>query len=395
MLENKIISCFISSREAFDRLIPIIKETSAFSPFAEKVVGYIGEFYSNDPAAKSVDLDVLRQRLVVDNPKKDFLVEEFLSMLPKDFSVENVVSLYEELYRDNIRMQLIHSLNNKDDEKTEKLMEELQTFSVEEKEESVFNATPIEELNEHFTGRNLIPIYPTALSDSLGGGVPRQSQLCIMARPDVGKSVAAINMAVGAAEKGFKVLYIGNEDPAPKMVLRILSRFLRQPEAEIRKSPKKSYEEAMKRGYGNVFFLEMHPGNYAELRKAIEKYTPDVVVLDQIRNMHFKAESMTMNLEAGVIACRNLAKEFNHVSIVVTQAGDSASNKLVLEMNDVEWSNTGVAAQMDLMVGVGQNPDLKERGLVVLSFPKNKFTAPIKPITANIEYDKNRITVNQ
>ena len=135
-------------------------------------------------------------------------------------------------------------------------------------------------------------------------------------------------MAV-AAEKGFRVLYVGNEDPAPKMVMRILSRFLRKPEHEFRNQPDTD-QIALDRGYSNIFFKEMHPGNYAELRSWIVKLNPDVVVIDQIRNMNFKADSMTINLEQGVIATRNLAKEFNLVMVVITQAGDSATNKVVL-----------------------------------------------------------------
>src|SRR3990172_4958453 len=175
--------------------------------------------------------------------------------------------------------------------------------------------------------------------------------------------------------------------------MRILSRFLRKPESEF-KTLKGADKLAMDRGYSNVFFKEMHPGNYTELRTWIEKLRPDVVVIDQIRNMNFKPDSMTINLEQGVIATRNLAKEFNLVMVVITQAGDSATNKVVLDMNDVEWSNTGVAAQMDLMIGVGQNPNLKEQGIVILSFPKNKLCAPIKPISASIDYELNRITVS-
>lgn len=394
MNENKLIACFLRSREAYEKVSVYLLDKYMFSPFGSKVVEEIKSFYDEDPAAQHVDLDLIKQRLISASPKKDFLIEEYFSAVPSDVSVSNVLKLYEDVYKDSLRNELILCLNNKDDDKANELIEQLQSFSVEESDEGIYNATPIKELNVHFTGHNLIPIYPTALNSILGGGVPRQSQICIMARPDVGKSTVAINMAVGAAEKGFKVLYVGNEDPAPKMVMRILSRFLRKPEHEFRSLPDTD-AIALERGYGNVFFKEMHPGNYSELRTWIEKLNPDVVVIDQIRNMNFKPDSMTINLEQAVIATRNLAKEFNLVMVVITQAGDSATNKVVLDMNDVEWSNTGVAAQMDLMIGVGQNPMLKEQGIVILSFPKNKLCAPLKPMSANIDYTLNRITVSQ
>lgn len=394
MNESKLIACFLKSREAYEKILPFLDKQRPFSAFGQRIIEEIISFYDTDLTATQIDLDIIQQRLIAESPKKDFLIQEYFSGIPVEVSVNNVLKMYEDLAKDNIRTELILSLNNKDDEKANELIEELQSFSVEQDQESVYNATPIKELNKYFTGINLIPIYPSALNNMLGGGVPRQSQICIVARPDVGKSTVAINMAVGVAEKGFRVLYIGNEDPAPKMVMRILSRILRKPEHEF-KGMEEADKIALERGYGNIFFKDMHPGNYNELRASIEKLKPDFVVIDQIRNMDFKPDSMTINLEQGVIATRNLAKEFNLVMVVITQAGDSATNKVVLEMNDVEWSNTGVAAQMDLMIGVGQNPDLKDQNIVILSFPKNKLTAPIKPISANIQYDINRITVSQ
>lgn len=394
MLENKLVACIIKSRGAYEKISKCLNNAHIFSSLGTRVVEEVQSFYNVDPSAEHVDLDLIKQKLIAENPKKDFLIEEYFANIPAEVSALNVVKLCEDMYKDSLRSDLILCLNSKDDERADELIKQLQSFSVEEDEEGIYNATPIEELNKHFTGTNLIPIYPTALNTILGGGVPRQSQICIVARPDVGKSTVAINMAVGAAEKGFRVLYVGNEDPAPKMVMRILSRFLRKPEHEFRNQPDTD-QIALDRGYSNIFFKEMHPGNYAELRAWIVKLNPDVVVIDQIRNMNFKADSMTINLEQGVIATRNLAKEFNLVMVVITQAGDSATNKVVLDMNDVEWSNTGVSAQADLMIGVGQNPNLKEQGIVILSFPKNKLCAPIKPMSANIDYELNRITVSQ
>lgn len=339
MHENKLIACLLASRGAYKRVLPLLEKHAVFTPFGERVVREIISFYETDPKAESVDVELLKQSLIQENPKRGFIIQEYFAGIPVNVSVDNVLRIYEDTYKDSLRMELISCLNSKDDKRANELIEKLRTSVVEEVDEGLYNATSIEELSTHFTGNNLIPIYPTALNNILGGGVPRQSQICIMARPDVGKSTVAINLAVGAAEQGFKVLYIGNEDSAPKMVMRILSRFLRKPEAEFKETPAESYKEALERGYSNVYFKEMHPGNYSELRGWIEKINPDLVVLDQIRNMHFKTESMTMNLESGVIACRNLAKEFNLVMIVITQAGNSAAGKVTLEMEDVEWSN--------------------------------------------------------
>jgi hypothetical protein len=396
MQEHKIISTILGSRDAYLKL-SAVAEDHAFSEFGLAVYREIVDFYETDPSIPYVDRDIIQTQLLKKHPKKEGLIQDYLASLPAPSSADNILRLYNDQKREKIKEELIIALSAGHDNKINSLVEEYNAFEVEEdtRSEEIYNATSVEELEVHFTGKNLIPIYPSALSDAIGGGVPRQSQIGIFAPPDVGKTTIAINATVGAAEKGFRALYIGNEDPPAKMVFRILTRFTRRTETELRRDPKGSLEIAISNGYKNFFFKPMHPGTGAEVRKWVERLKPDVVVIDQIRNMEFKSESMTQNLEAGCIFMRNLAKEFNFVSIVVTQAGDSAIGKTVLHYDDVQWSNIGVAATMDFMIGGGQTQDMKEQGIIMLSFPKNKFTAPIRPIIANIQYALNRITVNQ
>lgn len=388
---HKIISTLLASKESFDILAPYITRSdvdeASWAIFEE-----IQTYYERDPKATKVDNDVVLARLVKKNNIHPIVLEDVFSHLPEPSSAPNLIETFVEAKKERLITSILVSIHDHDNDKIKQYMEEYLTYNIEEIKEEMFNGTAIEELENHFTGRNLIPLFPTMVSDAIGGGIPRQSQICIFARPDVGKSTAAINTAVGAAERGFRILYIGNEDPAPKMMYRIITRFTRVPEEKLRTDPKGYFEAAIAAGYPNLYFVPMHPGGYTELRKWIERIKPDIVVIDQIRNMHFKKESMTINLEQGCIATRNLAKEFNFVSIIITQAGDSARNKPVLSMEDVEWSNTGVAAQCDLMIGMGQTEDMKENGRVMLSFPKNKLSAPIKPFSARIEYNINRIS---
>lgn len=392
MQENKLIAALIQSRDAFHKIYPFVKDNT-FYDFNSLVFDEVVNYYQKDSSAPKVDVDIIKTILKKKNAKKENLVEEYFAALPEPPSLPNLLELFVSVQKDKISQEVVKSLVGKEEEKAKNLMEQYLTYGVEEVKDELFNATPIDKLEEHFTGKNMIPIYPTHLNDILGGGVPRQSQLCIFARPNVGKSTVAINLAVGAAEAGYRILYLGNEDPAPKMMYRIVSRFTRVPENELKAHPKKYFDQALAKGYGNLFFIPTHPGTLPELRKWIERIKPDVFVIDQIRNMHIKKESMTINLEQGCIGTRNLAKEFNCVSVVVTQAGDSAKSKLILDMEDVEWSNTGVAAQMDLMIGMAQTMEMANTGRVMLSFPKSKFTAPIKAFSANIDYATNRITV--
>lgn len=390
-LEKKLLQTISSSKEYYNKLSALLQNTP-FTFIGQKVFKEIDDFYKTDPSAPKVDDDVLMERLSKKYEKDWELILEYLSQWPVPESVPNVIKIYEDYYKERLGVDIASSLMGNNEAHAKQLMETYLTLNVEDKVDEVFNATPIEELEQHVTGNNLIPIYPSKLNDYLGGGVPRQSHICVFARPDVGKSTVAINIAGKAAQLGYRVLYIGNEDPAPKMVFRIVARLTKTPESIIRKDPAQYYKLAMENGYENVFFVPMHPGTIPEVRQRIEKVEPDLVIIDQIRNLHVKPDSMTVNLEQASIATRNLAKEFNLVMTVVTQAGNSAANKAVLDMEDVEWSNTGLPGQMDLMIGVGQSHEMKQMNQIVLSFPKNKFTAPIKPFHAAIDYSTQVIT---
>lgn len=98
------------------------------------------------------------------------------------------------------------------------------------------------------------------------------------------------------------------------------------------------------------------------------------MILDQIRNMRLKSDSRTSELEAAGIEARSIAKDFNVLVVSITQAGDSATNKVYLEMSDVDSSKTGIPASADLMIGLGSDEAMKLNGLMGISLPKNKLS---------------------
>ena len=59
--------------------------------------------------------------------------------------------------------------------------------------------------------------------------------------------------------------------------------------------------------------------------------------------------------------------------------------------NFIVTHNTAVQGQQDLMIGIGQSKDLKERSQIMLSFPKNKLTAPLQPFVCKIDYVTQRV----
>ena len=399
MLESKLLSAAISNRNHFDKINKYL-EKRTLSPFGSMVLGEIKGYYKRDPNARSVDLEVLKPLCEEKEDKDRASLAEYLAMLNDRDEGTNVVHVICEQHKKNLAAQMAVAAGLGEMDKIAKLsrkFQEVDVVSEEEEASRVFVAPSLVHVASTMSAENLIPIYPKRLNDLLGGGVPRQTQIGIVARPDVGKTTVAMNIAGKAAMSGFRVLYCGNEDPDSKMILRAYTRILGIPEIEVLENPDASYEAAMDRGLENFIFAGMEPGTLEEVTYLVDEHKPDMVVLDQLRNMKTQGSSGNMTEDLNVLSTgtRSLAKSHDLVTVLITQAGDSAHNKLRLEYNDVEYSNTGFAAQLDLMIGVGQNPDLKQFGKVMLSFPKNKLTGPIEPFEANIVYELNLVGTSQ
>jgi hypothetical protein len=148
---------------------------------------------------------------------------------------------------------------------------------------------------------------------------------------------------------------------------------------------------AREMGYDNWIAARMYPGSPAEIGALCEEYQPDILVIDQLRNIRMKEDNYVQKLEKAASAARNLGKRYDCLVLSVTQAGDSASGKPVLDMGDVDSSNTGIPAQADVMVGIGCSEDDKDNGRRVLSLPKNKRSGNHDFFPVRIDPTKSRI----
>ena len=189
-----------------------------------------------------------------------------------------------------------------------------------------------------------------------------------------------INLAGGFLRDGYKVLYIENEDPDDVTISRLISRLSGLSIFELNEKPEdfsKIQTKIEGMGYNNFLLKGLSPGTFSEIQGLIDRHKPDIVIINQLRNM-WVGKSVAGNkveqLERAATSARNLAKKNNILVVSVTQAGDSATDKLVLDMGDVDFSNTGIPSQMDLMIGIGVNEDFQRNNQRMISLPKNKLS---------------------
>src|SRR4030066_373038 len=69
--EHQLLACCVQSRESFERLSLVLESTDTLSSFGLAAWEEIKTYYATDTAATSVDLGIVKQRLIKDEPKKN------------------------------------------------------------------------------------------------------------------------------------------------------------------------------------------------------------------------------------------------------------------------------------------------------------------------------------
>lgn len=395
-MEKKLLKLLLN--KANYSSVRSLLDVKDFSPLSKDILTKIDEYFSVDDNAEYVDPDVLIKNLELSlTPKyKDMATELIHNVIEEDISEENLINLVVNQKQASIGTELSSRLlnNPNDKEKIDKLINEYITVKeqvseiVEQKQ--LFNNVSVAEAFEKLDIKNRIPFYPKVLNEKLKGGPIRGQNILIYGRPEIGKTLFIINLIGGFLHHGFRVLYVGNEDPCSAIIPRIITRLTETTVENVQADLEKAQHIISKRGYDNLYLEDTSPGTWDYINKRIEEIHPDIVIVDQIRHIYCGNMSKVEQMERVTIQARNAAKTYNILTIGITQAGDSAEDKLVLEMNDVDFSNTGMQGAVDVMIGIGANEDFKASNRRMISLPKNKVGADHSffPVQYNIPINK-------
>lgn len=398
-MEKQILAAALASRSAFNTIVKL-NSADDLSPQGSVLFKNIEAYYLADQEAGSVDRTLLMSRIerTVKNAKHVKLFESLVSSLPETSS-PNLLGELSALKKQAVGHKLIAAISQGTDEDlVSTLIEQYQMMSPEVLESTdvsdvIRPDTPLEQLLAPMRPENLIKLLPKSLNDRVDGGVLRGHHVGIFARPETGKTLHAINLTAGFLRQGLRVVFVENEDPKESVICRLIGRLTGASKQEIVASPSKFHSKAMELGYGKFLLAPLAPGTFFEVAQIAKDWGADVVVIDQLPNMYIKgAGNNTERLAELARAARTLAKRQNVLVISMMQAGDSASDKLILNMGDCDGSNTGIPAQLDLMIGIGHNEDFRNNGAQMLTLCKNKvsanhdnFTVFVEPATCRVK----------
>lgn len=380
MSERKVLAALLRDRKAYNEIAPLVKE-GTFTEQAAVVYRAIDAYYTRDPSAQFADIELLGGAIARTLTNKKH-IETFDGLLRDlggmECSPANISNDFRAVRLEAAGAKLASALvMNRPVEEIDGLLEDYdlcKTISRPDDTRQVYKGLPVQEISKTYSEGELIKVWPLALNQRLDGGLLRGHHLIVFARPEMGKTLFLVNAVAGFLAQGQTVLYVGNEDPISDIALRVVCRLTKRNKFDVLAQPEESDTLARDLGYNNLVLAALSPGTPREIEQLVTEFKPSVLLIDQLRNINVpnKEGNYTQQLEKAATAARNIGKRNGVLVVSVTQAGDSASGKAVLEMGDVDSSNTGIPAQADVMVGIGAAQEDAQMGRRVLSLPKNK-----------------------
>lgn len=382
-LELHLLGAFLKDRSMFEKVYSHLN-LKRYSKEFQHLLQLVRDYYHRDNTATAVNTEVFREqtKLSLKNPKHAALFDELIQRsAATDAPVGNVEALILDAKRIEVGNELMLAIaNRKEREKVNELVEVYRTVAG---AESVSGLASLgTEVTRHIKVADLlgsvydptkrIRIFPKGLNNRLKGGLRPGHHVIVVARPEAGKTALVLTMACGLAHDGRKGIYFGNEDPREDIESRILSCLIGWTDDQIRENPEKAQQIADESGVSNILVVGCAPGSLAEIEEFVKAEKPEWIIVDQMRNLATGEDNRVISLEKVATGLRNIAKRYGVVVISVTQAGDSGSNKAELDMGDVDFSNTGIPAQADVMVMLGVTPELEAMGERCINLPKNK-----------------------
>jgi archaellum biogenesis ATPase FlaH len=393
MNEVKLIGAVYKERKAWEMLDGNLEQND-LSPEGSVVYGLVSDFYRHDLNAETCDLEILigrAEREIQSNKNAEFVIKYLQQAASTDVSAINVAKEILEIRSTAVGMKIASKLaSGKPGADVKTLMHEYLELSDKQKqdqeeEEEYSGVTALDLTTKNYNKNNLVHLWPKVLNEHIDGGVRGGHHVLVFAPTEGGKTLFVINLCAGFLKQGLRVLYIGNEDPAADIMMRMMNRLTGMNKYEVQANPQATDDILSKRNWGLFTFASMSPGSFPKIWQLIKKIDPQVLVLDQLRNIDVDSENRTQALEKAATLARNTARKFNIPVISVTQAGDSASGRTILTRGDVDGSNVGIPGQVDLMIGIGCNDEMEQRDMRTLSFPKNKLSGRHSQINVTID----------
>lgn len=194
----------------------------------------------------------------------------------------------------------------------------------------------VAELERRASGkRNLVPTYFADIDEMLGGGMSAGDLLIVGARPSVGKTSLAVNIAEHNVRNGRPCLVFSMEMSAAQLLDRIAAGISRIPLAEIRSGKSSTHSHvtaALKEVQRWPLFIDDSSGLTAmqirsKARSVKRRNGLALVVIDYLQLMPGAGENRNSEISGITRALKGLAKDLNIPVVLLSQLNRASENR--------------------------------------------------------------------
>lgn len=236
---------------------------------------------------------------------------------------------------------------------------------------------------------SLFPFRDPTLSQYVPGA-GRGHNIIVLARPEVGKSSWVASETVGYLQRGLRVAYFGNEEPAYKILLNMVRSCGGVSDQELREKPEEILVQWDKLR-SNLHMYESVGMTLADIQKRLRHVRADVCVLDQTDKTYINGAFAAAHERLKEIywRAREIAKEEDCLMINVSQASAEAEGRREVTYTFMDNSKTGKAGEADIVLGIGKDPGIFETNLRYLTVSKNKINGWKGLLTVSFDPARN------
>jgi RecA/RadA recombinase len=361
----------------------------------------IDGYYTRDQAAVYVDPETLCAIIKAEavRPEVAQAIIDQVKRLPTrdnlDTSPENVAHAVQAAQVREIRMRLAAALEN--GQPVDGFLEELRAAEAPQMNQDQTQVS-LEDLKREVGDRT--KLHPTPVNAVFAGGFAPGHAGVIFGRPGSGKTMVAVNFGCSYLRQGKVVLHIGNEESREALMMRYLSLLmcanatyrslgrldnLTNQKAEVRNQALEASMTFAARWSSNLHIVHGVYG-FPGVRELVAKVKPDFVIVDQLRHIGRQGDAaLHDSLEAGMMQLRAHAHEARYAAAAITQGGQSAEGKAVLDLGDIDGAKTGLQGATDWILGLGVNSELRSKSQRVISICRNKISGQIKAFVVQVE----------
>ena len=354
----------------------------------------LGNYYDEFPEADRISVDELQTYFEAVNPSiknAEMIKRVFEDLRSADLTnvelLNKVLHLYIRKYYCGAIMQAaVDGSDGQSDTAIEDIQDMIEkykevaiTLSGTEVEDTEVCTVPMREILEDvITGGYEWPI--TAVQD-IFGNLKRSTLGHIFARPNVGKSSFAINIAWTVVRQLMQqnedgvVLYMNNEEAIKLMRLRMLCCITQAPATRLIKESVMARAEQLWKQQNWDRYIKFIGGvsHIATVERHLSRYRPVVAIIDQGPKVSIYNRDVTevQRLQILYNQYREMAKRYDTALITVGQASSEAENKQYLSLNYLDSSKVGIPGELDWAIAIGAR-DYDAPQLRYINVAKNK-----------------------